>query len=605
MSAPGLRRDVGVVHRADPRRGRPALRDVITKAAAAPGPSSLGYRIPPSRRCHPLDRDSRPRARRRWRLDRRQHRRHRAPLVPKKRSGDQHEAGRDRRSARHAARERAARLRVLRPGAPLRPPEPAARRHQRCADRGAPGPRVSEVLPEVGPEVERMLRAVLETGAPISDVEITGQTPAQPGVERHWLASYYPVRGTDEIPVEFGAIVVEITERKRQERAARLTGASASCSRRARTSPSCSSGPRRSWSPSWPIRAGSTSSRAPMSRAGSRSRTRTRRWRRSWPKRTSAGRSTSRGCCADPGRAAPKDDPSWWPRHRRDADRVRHGPEHFAVAERLGVQSSIVAPLHVGDDVVGLLCLDYTTHSGRVYQPDDVALVEALADRIVLVLERAYLTGEATGSRAPGSPRPGERAADRRSRHRTAWKPSPDVVLPIFGDACVAYLRPTAGWSRRSARWPMCRSPRAPRSGRTSRMADIDGPGPVATAFRTREPVLVSEVPAGLGGAPGARTPLGSGGSVARRRRADRGAGVRLLGLRSTVRPRGPRPGARDRGSSRTRGRGRDAVRARARDRGGAAAEPAARPAAGAPGRGSRDALRARRRRAQGRRRLV
>ncbi len=80
------------------------------------------------------------------------------------------------------------------------------------------GRKASEVLPGVGPKVERMLRMVLEQGAPISDVEITGQTPAQPGVERHWLASYYPVRGTDEIPAGVGAIVVEITERKREER---------------------------------------------------------------------------------------------------------------------------------------------------------------------------------------------------------------------------------------------------------------------------------------------------------------------------------------------------------------------------------------------------
>ena len=87
------------------------------------------------------------------------------------------------------------------------------------------GRQLSEVLPDVGPGVEQVLQTVKETGAPISDVEVSGQTPAQPRVERHWLASYYPVRAQDGSLLGLGAMVVEITERKRQERAARLTAA--------------------------------------------------------------------------------------------------------------------------------------------------------------------------------------------------------------------------------------------------------------------------------------------------------------------------------------------------------------------------------------------
>ncbi len=95
-----------------------------------------------------------------------------------------------------------------------------------------------------------------------------------------------------------------------------------------------------------------------------------------------------------------------------------HDPEHRGVVERVGAQSSIVAPLHVGDDVVGVLCLDFSGLSGRVFQPDDIALVESLGDRLVLVLERAYLTGDGDAGACP--PRPagrGERAAHGRSRH--------------------------------------------------------------------------------------------------------------------------------------------------------------------------------------------
>ena len=58
---------------------------------------------------------------------------------------------------------------------------------------------------------------VLETGEQIADIEISGETPARPGAERHWLVSWYPVRHDDEI-VAVGAFVTDITERMRAER---------------------------------------------------------------------------------------------------------------------------------------------------------------------------------------------------------------------------------------------------------------------------------------------------------------------------------------------------------------------------------------------------
>ena len=80
-------------------------------------------------------------------------------------------------------------------------------------------------------------------------------------------------------------------------------------------------------------------------------------------------------------------------------DAFSQHPDQRDLARRLDVRSSITAPLHVGDDIVGLLFLDYTGQSGRRHQPDDIELVEALAERIVLVLERAYLT--VAGRRGP------------------------------------------------------------------------------------------------------------------------------------------------------------------------------------------------------------
>jgi PAS domain S-box-containing protein len=75
----------------------------------------------------------------------------------------------------------------------------------------------AEVLPDIGEEVATSLRRVLEDGEPILNVEFAGETPAMPGARRHWLASYYPVRASGSEVIGVGAVVSEITERRRAE----------------------------------------------------------------------------------------------------------------------------------------------------------------------------------------------------------------------------------------------------------------------------------------------------------------------------------------------------------------------------------------------------
>jgi PAS domain S-box-containing protein len=79
------------------------------------------------------------------------------------------------------------------------------------------GRRLREVLPSVALEVEPLLRRVLETGQPVMNVEVTGETPATPGMARHWLTSYYPVRDDDGSIAGLGAVVVDISDQKRSE----------------------------------------------------------------------------------------------------------------------------------------------------------------------------------------------------------------------------------------------------------------------------------------------------------------------------------------------------------------------------------------------------
>ena len=79
------------------------------------------------------------------------------------------------------------------------------------------GRTLREVVPGVADTVEPLYRRVIETGKPVTSFEIHGTTPAQPGVERDWLVDYYPLKAPDGSVQAVGAIVVEITERKRAE----------------------------------------------------------------------------------------------------------------------------------------------------------------------------------------------------------------------------------------------------------------------------------------------------------------------------------------------------------------------------------------------------
>ncbi|WOD36986.1 CheR family methyltransferase [Nodosilinea sp. E11] len=70
-----------------------------------------------------------------------------------------------------------------------------------------------EILPDLADTLEPILRQVIETGEAITNLEITGTTPAAPDEIRHWIASYYPVG--DRV----GAVVTEVTDLKRTQEA--------------------------------------------------------------------------------------------------------------------------------------------------------------------------------------------------------------------------------------------------------------------------------------------------------------------------------------------------------------------------------------------------
>jgi PAS domain S-box-containing protein len=82
------------------------------------------------------------------------------------------------------------------------------------------GRTISELLPEMSPDVTGDLGHVLASGQAITDVDVAGVTPAEPGRRREWTASYWPVRRHDEV-AGIGAVIYEVTDRRAAERALR------------------------------------------------------------------------------------------------------------------------------------------------------------------------------------------------------------------------------------------------------------------------------------------------------------------------------------------------------------------------------------------------
>ena len=83
------------------------------------------------------------------------------------------------------------------------------------------GRTLPELLGERGVAIELYYRQVLASGCPLIEVEDSGDSPAAPGVMRHWLCSYYPVFGPNTGPqrelVGINAVVLDISERMQQD----------------------------------------------------------------------------------------------------------------------------------------------------------------------------------------------------------------------------------------------------------------------------------------------------------------------------------------------------------------------------------------------------
>ncbi|MFB2877721.1 PAS domain S-box protein [Floridanema aerugineum] len=71
-----------------------------------------------------------------------------------------------------------------------------------------------DLLPELAPTLTPLFQTLIETREPISNLEVSGYAPSQPGVLRHWMNSFFPISSPTGEAIAIGGIVVEITKYK-------------------------------------------------------------------------------------------------------------------------------------------------------------------------------------------------------------------------------------------------------------------------------------------------------------------------------------------------------------------------------------------------------
>lgn len=80
------------------------------------------------------------------------------------------------------------------------------------------GKTVRETLPKLANKLEAIYQQVTTTGKLVCGIEITGETPKEPGIIRDWEACYFPLP-TFNNRTAIGCIVIEVTKRKKAEKA--------------------------------------------------------------------------------------------------------------------------------------------------------------------------------------------------------------------------------------------------------------------------------------------------------------------------------------------------------------------------------------------------
>jgi PAS domain S-box-containing protein len=82
------------------------------------------------------------------------------------------------------------------------------------------GKTVREVLPDLADEAEATLQKIVDSGEAVLGLEIRGETPAQPGVERVWLENWLPYKNQQGKVIGVNIVAEEVTEQRKMKLAA-------------------------------------------------------------------------------------------------------------------------------------------------------------------------------------------------------------------------------------------------------------------------------------------------------------------------------------------------------------------------------------------------
>ncbi|MEG4284981.1 PAS domain S-box protein [Microcoleus sp. A006_D1] len=81
------------------------------------------------------------------------------------------------------------------------------------------GKTAGEILPDLAPMVEPLYEQILRTKAPLINIEMSAESPINPGVIQHVTGSYFPLLDKDGEAIGIGAVVIDISDRKQAEAA--------------------------------------------------------------------------------------------------------------------------------------------------------------------------------------------------------------------------------------------------------------------------------------------------------------------------------------------------------------------------------------------------
>src|SRR6202023_454180 len=84
------------------------------------------------------------------------------------------------------------------------------------------GRSVRDTVPQVADQVEYIVHAILQTGEPITGIEVNGQRPDGGNAERVWITYWHPLRAKDGAILGINVVAEEITEQKRAKAALQL-----------------------------------------------------------------------------------------------------------------------------------------------------------------------------------------------------------------------------------------------------------------------------------------------------------------------------------------------------------------------------------------------